>query len=60
MMDMSNFGRKSARKTCQPSSSMELAGTEAEGTTKDELAPDDRQGPPDGEQAMERRTEGGC
>ena len=34
--------------------------TEAEGTTKDELAPDDRQGPPDGEQAMERRIEGGC
>ena len=39
---------------------MEPARTEAEGTTKDELAPDDRQGPPDGEQAMERRTEGGC
>ena len=38
---------------------MEPAGTEAERTTKDELAPDDRQGPPDGEQAMERRTEGG-
>ena len=52
--------KTSARKTCQPSSLMEPAGTEAEGTTKDELAPDDRQGPPDGEQAMERRTEGGC
>ena len=39
---------------------MEPAGTEAEGTTKDELAPYDRQGSPDGEQAMERRTEGVC
>ena len=39
---------------------MEPAGTEAEGTTKDELAPDDQQELPDGEQAMERRTEGGC
>ena len=38
---------------------MEPAGTEAVGTTKDVLAPDDRQGPPDGEEAMERRTEGG-
>ena len=38
---------------------MEPAGTEAEATTKDELAPDVQQGPPDGEQAMERHTEGG-
>ena len=39
---------------------MESAGSEAEGTTKDEVAPDDRQGLPVGEQAMERRPEGGC
>ena len=56
----SHLGWLANRKTCQPSSSMEPAGTEAEGTTKDELVPDDRQGPPDGEQAMERCTEGGC